>query len=788
MRTTKFGHTLEEWNSRIHPDDKAECYEALGRHFRGETPIYQHEHRVRCKDNTYRWILDRGKVIEWAGDGQPRRVIGTQTDVTERKAAETQLQDLTNRLELAARSAHIGIWEWDVISNCLIWDDRMYEIYGVSPEDFSGAFEAWELIVHPDDLPASRQGLDRALRGEKDFDAEFRVLWPDGSVRHIEAHAMVQRDGEGQPLSMIGVNWDITERKRAQTRLQDLTDRLKLAVQAANMGIWEWDIVNDQVLWDHRTYQLHGVTPDTFNLSYQAWEALLHPEDLPMIHGIEPRVFAGERAFDLEFRVLWPDGSTRYVASYAIVQQSPTGQPLRMVGANLDISDRKLAEEELLYSALHDGLTHLPNRTLLTNRLELAIQRAQRLDNYHFAVLFLDLDQFKVINDSLGHLIGDELLRTVAQRLKQMIRPTDLAARLGGDEFVILIEDIPSIQAVTHMAQRLLAEFDQATIIQGHTVFVTTSIGIVWGTQAYTEAADLLRDADIALYRAKGQGRRRYEIFDVEMHTQAVKRMTLEHDLRVALEQQEFIPFYQPIVDLTTQQLVGFETLIRWQHPTEGFISPVDFIPVAEETGLMIALTRWILQSACEQCAIWRSQFPNLDDLKISVNLSGQDLQQPTLVETIRQTLAQTQLPATSLTLEITESILIDNIEATINQLSQLRDLGIRISIDDFGTGYSSLSYLYNLPADSLKIDQSFVSNMQPGDKNYKIVQAVISLSDQLQLAAIAEGIETQQQLAWLKQLGCELGQGYLLARPLTPADADDYLRHKNNDTNRNNE
>ena len=564
-REHEIGDTLEEWDSRIHPDDKARCYKALEQHFQGETPIYQHEHRVRCKNNAYRWILNRGKVVEWTADGQPLRVIGTHTDITERKEAETRLQDLTNRLELAAQSAHIGIWEWEVGSNHLIWDDRMYELYGVRPEDFTEAIDAWEAIVHPDDLPASRRALDQALRGEKTFDIEFRVLRPDGSVCHIEAHAMVQRDGQGRPLSMIGVNWDI--------------------------------------------------------------------------------------------------------------------------------SDRKQAEEQLIYSALHDELTDLPNRTLLTSRLDLAIQKAQRSNTYHFAVLFLDLDQFKVINDSLGHLVGDELLLTVAQRLKHIIRPTDLAARLGGDEFVILIEDIPGIQAVTHMAERLLAEFDKATIIDDHNVFVTTSIGIVWGTNFYTEAADLLRDADIALYRAKAQGRRRYEIFDVEMHTQAVKRMTLEHDLRVALDQQEFIPFYQPIVDLNTQQLLGFETLIRWRHPVQGFISPADFIPVAEETGLIMSITQWILRSACEQCAAWRSQYPHWSDLKISVNLSGQDLRQPALADTIRQTLAQAKLPATSLTLEITESILIDNVEVTTDQLGQLRDMGIRISIDDFGTGYSSATF-----------------------------------------------------------------------------------------------
>ena len=304
------------------------------------------------------------------------------------------------------------------------------------------------------------------------------------------------------------------------------------------------------------------------------------------------------------------------------------------------------------------------------------------------------------------------------------------------------------------MAERLLQEFDSATTIDGHTVFITTSIGIVWGTQTYTEATDLLRDADIALYRAKAQGRRRYEIFDVEMHIQAVKRMTLEHDLRIALDQQQFVTYYQPIVDLNTSRLLGFEALIRWQHPTRGFVSPADFIPIAEETGLILSITQWVLQFACKQLVTWQQQFPQMKDLRVSINLSSRDLRQNNLVDIIQHILHQTQLSPHCLTLEITESILVENTEDAIDLLGQLRDLGIRISIDDFGTGYSSLNYLYNLPADYLKIDQSFVGNMQPGNKNYKIVQAVVGLSDQLQLAAIAEGIETAKTAGMVESPG----------------------------------
>jgi diguanylate cyclase (GGDEF)-like protein len=374
-----------------------------------------------------------------------------------------------------------------------------------------------------------------------------------------------------------------------------------------------------------------------------------------------------------------------------------------------------------------------------------------------------------VINDSLGHLVGDQLLVSVAHKLQTLIRPADLAARLGGDEFVILLEHLPDVQAAIQMAERILTVFDGATQVDGRDVFVTTSIGMVWGHPGYTDASDLLRDADIALYRAKARGRRTYEIFDTAMHVLAVKRMSLEHDLRLAIAQNQFIPYYQPIIDLQTQQVTGFEALVRWQHPTQGLVSPDDFIPIAEETGLILAISQAVLKAACQQLATWQQQFSGLDDVRMSINLSGKDLLQVNLVELIAHTLTQAHLPATNLTLEMTESLLIDNVDATIRLLKRLQDLGIRISIDDFGTGYSSLSYLYSLPAHYLKIDKSFVGNMRPGGKNYKIVQAVVKLSDQLGLAAIAEGIETTQQLDWLKAMGCEFGQGYLIAHPLPP-------------------
>jgi len=441
-----------------------------------------------------------------------------------------------------------------------------------------------------------------------------------------------------------------------------------------------------------------------------------------------------------------------------------------------DVTERIQVQEQLKYDALHDSLTGLPNRNLLIDRLALALQRSHQTKNHHFAVLFIDLDRFKVINDSLGHLVGDRLLVAVARTLKSVLRATDLAARLGGDEFVMVLDDLSDLQAAIHAAQRLLLALRMPWPIEGREVYMSASIGIVFGSRHYQEAVHLLRDADIAMYRAKQKGRDRYEVFNLDMHVQALHRLHLEQDLYQALEQQEFILHYQPIMDLQTGQLVGFETLIRWQHPTQGLKAPGEFLPVAEEVGLISALDFWVLQQACQQLMAWRNRFPNMPELWVHVNLSAQDLQRPNLLAAIDRTLSQTQLPVRYLTIEITESMLIEDIDSTIAVLQHIKSRGIHISIDDFGTGYSSLSYLHRLPVDSLKVDRSFVSQIQADRRNRQIVQTIATLSHQLELDAVAEGIETVEQWALLRQLGYRFGQGYLFAKPLSATQVDTLL------------
>ncbi|PSN17994.1 diguanylate cyclase, partial [filamentous cyanobacterium CCP5] len=565
---------------------------------------------------------------------------------------------------------------------------------------------------------------------------------------------------------MQQLNQDLTE---SESRLRQLLEALPVgtAVHDATGTLIYLNRVGRKILDVDQTSETPADQLSTTFQSYKAETQEPYPRsEIPAI-----RALAGESVY-AENMELRRENQVVPIEIWASPIYDDRGQVTYAIAAFQDISDRKRTEEQLVYNALHDSLTDLPNRALLVQRLNLAISRAQRSPAFQFAVLFLDLDRFKVFNDSLGHLLGDQILIATARKLQQVIEPTDLAARLGGDEFMLLLEAIEDSQVAIDTAAAILAELASPITVEERELVISTSIGVVIGSAAYHDASDLIRDADIALYRAKAKGKNRYEVFDAEMYTQALKRMQLENDLRQAIARQELEVYYQPIFSVEGSALTSFEALVRWPHPTQGMISPVDFIEVAEETGLIAAIDGWVIQRACQQMADWHRQFPHQRHLKVCVNVSSREIQENHLVNTVIAALNQTGLPPDCLTLEITENILIENIEYTTALLHTLRNQGIRISIDDFGTGYSSLSYLYNLPADSLKIDKSFVSRMDRGNKNFKIVEAVIALSNQLQIDAIAEGIETQEQLDLLRAMGCELGQGYLISRPLPPAAA----------------
>jgi diguanylate cyclase (GGDEF)-like protein len=437
-----------------------------------------------------------------------------------------------------------------------------------------------------------------------------------------------------------------------------------------------------------------------------------------------------------------------------------------------EINERQRVQQQLIHDALHDSLTGLPNRTLLTERIEFTIAHAKRNTDYKYGLLFIDLDRFKVINDSLGHSIGDQLLIAVSNLLQECVRENDLVARLGGDEFVILLDGIKSVQDATLIGERIQQKMRSPFDLQGQNIFTSASIGIVFGSTEYHNPADLMRDADIAMYRAKDKGKARYTIFDQTMYDETLKLVELENSLRFALKRNELSMHYQPIISLDNNHLVGFEALIRWQHPERGAISPVEFIPIAEDTGLILDIGEWLLKEACQQLQTWRQQFasvPQINSLKMSINLASQQLQEPEFIQKLDQILLETGLEGSSLRLEITESVLIEP-EGTIqNTLRQIKNRNIKLSIDDFGTGYSSLSYLRRFPIDNLKIDRSFINQMNLDSENFEIVRLIITLAKTLGMKTISEGVETALQLNQLKGLGCEFAQGYLFSIPLAP-------------------
>lgn len=442
-----------------------------------------------------------------------------------------------------------------------------------------------------------------------------------------------------------------------------------------------------------------------------------------------------------------------------------------------DISDRLKTRQQLYKQAYFDSLTQLPNRIAFIELLHQSITRIQHNSNDSFTLLFIDLDRFKLVNDTLGHTIGDRLLVVTAQRLKQCIRPTDTVARLGGDEFAILCERT-DISIACQVAERIVNAFQKPFVLDGHELLCSTSIGLVQSHSRYQNTEAMLRDADIAMYRSKTKGRGCYEVFDTAMYQEVSQLLKIETDLRQAIVNHQLTVYYQPIVALKNQRITGFEALVRWEHPSLGQIAPNKFIPIAEETGLVIPLDWWVLQEACRQIQEWQTRFPAYADLTISCNLSGQQFSQPNLVPIVQQALKNTGLSAPSLKLEMTESAFIKNPEVAIACLTQLKDLGIELYLDDFGTGYSSLSYLHQYPLDILKVDRSFIQSLDEQDSKLEIVRAIVMLAHILGMTVIAEGIETSQQLGAMKALNCEYGQGYFFYPPLSASDAAEVLRY----------
>ncbi|HVR19298.1 MAG TPA: EAL domain-containing protein, partial [Polyangiaceae bacterium] len=663
-----------------------------------------------------------------------------------------------DRYRAVADSAMDAIVVVDGKGRVMYANPTVESLFGYSPGDL---FERPFALLAPDaeqlfarTTPVRGASRERVL--------QIRGRHKDGRTLSLEA-TFGEQEEDGS-IMHTGILRDITQREELEQQLRTSEERYSLASRGANDGIWDWDLATDRIFFSPRWKSIVGLPENAPCASPADWMGRIHPDDL---EGVRARLTAhldgqGEH-FEAEYRILHADGLYRWVLCRGIAVRTATGRAYRMAGSQTDITARKNAEERLLHEALHDGLTGLPNRAMLIDRLRRCLVQCRRRGGPPCAVLFVDLDRFKNVNDSLGHAVGDRLLIEVARKLTLGVRPEDTVARLGGDEFAILLERLENRQAGIDIVNRLLESLSERVEVEGHELVTTASIGFVWGDGRYENPEDLLRDADAAMYRAKELGKARCEIFDARMHDLACSRLALEAELRRAVQRDAIEVAYQPIVSLTTGRTCGFEALARWKLDGR-MISPAEFIPIAEEAALIAPIELRIMRQALADLSVMQRNCRSEVPLTMNLNLSGRHLRDPMLVERLKDSLAAASVAPGSVRLEITESFLLEDDAHTAGILERLRGLGFKLVIDDFGTGYSSLAYLHRLPIECVKLDRSFVKEMESSERRATIVSAVVNLAKQLQLQTVAEGVETSAQVERLRRMGCDFVQGYFFS------------------------
>ncbi len=621
-----------------------------------------------------------------------------------------------------------------------IFADKILNIDPESPTDFLGSWDTNYLTKQGEKIPVA-------------FSSS--LLFNEG----------------GYVIGIVCVARDLTDKQEAKKALQESEERYALASRATNDGLWDWNLSNNEIYFSSRWKSMLGYEEHEIATDPDEWFSRVHPDYIEQLTDeIVNHVQNNISHFELSYPILCKDGTSRWMLCRGILVEDDAGRVYRITGAQTDITQSRLAEDKLRYEALHDTLTGLPNRTFFLEELEKSLKMSKQNQDYWFGVLYLDIDRFNAINDSLGNLAGDQLLIDFANRIKDCISIQHKFARLGADEFVILIKNIKDINEATQIADRIQNILEKPFSLQGQEVFITASIGINFNVKDYDRIEDILRDADTAMYQAKTSGGSRYKIFEPNMHLKEVTSLQLENDLRQALKREELQILYQPIVKLSNRQIIGFEALVRWHHQEKGIINPEEFIPIAEKSKLIIPIGWWIIEQACRQMCYWQKKYKNLSPLTVSVNLSPvqlQQLQPQELFDGLKKILEKTGLQPSCLQLEIAENTILENIEGFRSIFSQLKTLGIQLSVDDFGTGNSSLSCLHLLPIDSLKIDHSFIENINNDTEIIELVEVIIALAKKMKIDVIAEGIEINEQMVKMKNLNCDFAQGYLFSKPV---------------------
>lgn len=561
---------------------------------------------------------------------------------------------------------------------------------------------------------------------------------------------------------------NLIERNRINDELLESQERYALAARGSNDAIWDWNLKSDSFFFSERWLEAMGLEGAQLEPVPTEWLNRIHPDDYARVKEVLDAHFAGQTPyFEAEYRILGGDDEYRWILTRGMAIRDENGKATRIAGSHTDLTRR----------GVHDALTGLPNRVLFIERLNTVIDVHRRRGDSPYGLLFIDLDRFKMVNDSFGHHVGDQLLVAVAQVLKECVRPGDSVARFGGDEFVILLEKLYEPTDACKVADRIAAKLSQPLILDGKEIFASTSIGIVLGNSVYQRASEILRDADTAMYQAKGIGGARFRVFEPYMREAAVARMKLATDLRLAVTNDEFTIHFQPIINLESGELASFEALARWRHPERGYVGPEEFIPMAEELGVIGELGKKMAHWACEQLAQWIERYGEALPLTVTVNLSAKQLAEPDLVEWMGRMLEEVGLPPTRLGLEVTETVIIDDFDWALQIMQKFKKLGVQVCMDDFGTGYSSLNYLRRLPVDKLKIDQSFTRQLGRDRESTEIVRSIIELAKKLNIQLIAEGIESSEQANLLASMGCDYGQGYFFYAPVTARQASRLVR-----------
>ncbi|MDO9165523.1 MAG: EAL domain-containing protein [Rhodoferax sp.] len=914
----EIGTGYHEFTDRVHPDDIARVQAAATAYMEGRAPDYSADLRLRCKDGSWKWILTRGMVVSRDARGQPLRMIGTHTDITERKQAEETLRELnlqlieqTGLLQTTLASISQGIFMLDASGRVSTYNPRVCELLDM-PESFlatrpttqemtiyqleRGDFGPDAQLMDPSTrsyvmsvaqgtpgvLPShylrqtpagrtlevktqilpdgrmvrtfadvtdyvqaeeSRKQLNllldatQAIARVGGWDADIandRIFWTAGIYRLLETSAeqytpttatasqfftpqarelikasygdgvdqpeghdleleMVTARGrriwvhsmgtttweQGKPVRRTAVLQDITERKQNEAALRENEERWKLALESTGDGVWDWYVQTGEEFFSKRLKEMYGFGEHEMPDLASELDARTHPEDVANMHRDRQAHFDGiTPTYINEHRVRCRDGNWKWVlARGMVISRDAQGRPLRMIGTHTDITDRKRSEALVWQQAHFDALTGLPNRNMLRDRLEQEIKKSRR-DGLQLACLFIDLDHFKEVNDTLGHDSGDLLLIEAARRIRDCVREADTVARMGGDEFTVILTEVADVTSIERILQKLLQALEAVFELGNERVFVSASIGITMYPLDATEIEDLFKNADQALYVAKGAGRNRFSFFTPALQEAAQMRVRLANDLRGGLVHQQFKVVYQPIVELATGAVHKAEALIRWHHPTRGLVSPADFIPIAEASGLIVDIGDWVFRQAAHQVKAWRAALD--PGFQISVNKSPVQFHQRGGSHTSWDRQLQAMgLPGESIVVEITEGLLLDTSSSVADQLLELRDAGIQVSLDDFGTGYSSLSYLQKFDIDFIKIDQSFVRHLIADSTDLALCNAIIVMAHALGIKVIAEGVETPLQRDLLVAAGCDYAQGYLFSRPISAPDFEAFVAGK---------